>query len=425
MQIHAINTTKCCLPLGGLIITLVLLLLSRSGRAQEPYSASADADVYFDVQFLPRNAVRLYPDVSDTVLTGTVGRAIDLNFDGRNDLIVNFGDCGDGGDGVYGIYAQQADGKYACVFEPDHWDSEKWSVLEDVVTIVNGTRWMDITLYNRGDVGGRPGVVPVSYLRFGGIKYQNWLLGKDPIGVAEETEFDHAGKLYRVERLLLKTGKYGPLTLRIYERDRFNQYQVQCRNIVAPDSEDLEISKVTLLTLKEHPFFLVQDRYRLFLIDLEKETISPAIRPGLGVEYGEDAISGQMNGLQFFDNDNYLLGIAVSYGVFCFNISNLDHPKELLRYSSDFSDQGQPYFFLEQKPDGSYNGIVSQSDTTKPSTHISRFYTETKKARYLFRNARLVTPEGPYADPADYEIGRPEPFLLLKEIEPAAGGAPR
>src|SRR5690606_847179 len=133
--------------------------------------------------------------------------------------------------------------------------------------------------------------------------------------------------------------------------------------------------------------------------------------PGVDVSYDEDAISGQMNGFQFFDDDSYLLGIAVSYGVFCFNISDLDHPKELLRYSSDFSDRGQPYFFLEKNADGSYNGIVSQSDTTKKSSHVSGFYTETRKARYLFRDAHLALTEDPYSDPADYEIGHPEPFL--------------
>src|SRR5690606_3685431 len=124
-----------------------------------------------------------------------------------------------------------------------------------------------------------------------------------------------------------------------------------------------------------------------YLVDLENEKISARIQPGLDVEYGDDAISGTVGGFQFFDKDNYLLGIAVSYGVFCFNISDLDHPKELLRYSSDFSDHGHPYFFLEQNADGSYNGIVSWSDTTKKSSHVSNFYTATKKATYLFRDA--------------------------------------
>src|SRR5690606_40968525 len=94
--------------------------------------------------------------------------------------------------------------------------------------------------------------------------------------------------------------------------------------------------------------------------------------PGQEVEYGDDSISGTVSGFQFFDGDNYLLGIAVSYGVFCFNISDLDEPKELSRYTGHYGDRGQPYFFLEQNADGSYNGMVSRSDTLKKSDYVSK-----------------------------------------------------
>lgn len=232
-----------------------------------------------------------------------------------------------------------------------------------------------------------------------------------------EKEVKHLGKTYQLGRLLPNEGTYGRLTLRIRDDDGM-------RDQLASPVQYLEISKVEVLRLKGRPFFFVTGRHQLFLVDMEGEKIAPYIRPGVNVAYGDDAISGQMNGFQFFDGGNYLLGIAVSYGVFCFNISDLDHPKELLRYSSDFSDQGQPYFFLEQNADGTCNGIVSQSDTTKKSTHISRFYTKTKPAKYLFRNARLAAPPGPYADPSDYETGHPEPFLLLKELGSDVTGTP-
>lgn len=225
-----------------------------------------------------------------------------------------------------------------------------------------------------------------------------------------QKEYTLRGKTYQVGRLLLKDFQYGPLTLRVIEKDTIT-------DILAPMDEypDLEMSRADLIQLHERPFFFVIDRYRVYLVDLENEKISARIQPGLGVEYGDDSISGTVNGFQFFDEDNYLLGIAASYGLFCFNISDLDHPKELLRYSSQSDDQGQPYFFLEQNPDGYYNGIMSQSDTTKKSTHVSNFYTAAEKATYLFQDAHLAVPEEPYADPADYEIGRPKSFVLLYE----------
>lgn len=198
------------------------------------------------------------------------------------------------------------------------------------------------------------------------------------------------------------------MTLRVIEKDTIT-------DIIAPIDEypDLEMSRVELIQLHGRPFFFVIDRYRVYLVDLPNEKISARIQPDLGVEYGDDSIRGTVNGFQFFDDDNYLLGIAVSYGVFCFNISDFDDPKELLRYTSDFSDRGQPYFFLEQNADGSYNGIVSRSDTTKKSSHVSNFYTATKKATYLFRDAQIMPLDKSYIDPSIDEA--PKPFVLLYE----------
>lgn len=400
------------------ILTISLLFSSCQvsyGQQDESYCST------YTVELIPGDFVNLIPEEDGSTLTGRISEKIDLNFDGQDDFIVNFGICGNWGDCVYGMYVQQTDGKYTCVFQPEYWYSGQWDVLENECTRVHGVRWMKLRLYTRTDYGGGPpGVAPTSFLQFDGSSYQNielqsfsnWPNNADKtetFGV--EKEYTHRGKTYQVGRLLLKDFKYGPLTLRVFEDGNIT-------DICAPEDSypDLEMSHTRLIQLHSRPFFFVIDRYRVYLVDLEKERISARIEPGLGVAYGDDSISGTVNGFQFFDKDNYLLGIAVSYGVFCFNISDPDHPNELMRYSSDFSDQGQPYFFLERNADGSYNGIVSQSDTTKKSTRVSGFYTETRKAKYLFRDAHLATPEKPYADPADYEIGQPGSFLLLKEI---------
>ncbi|SEH99621.1 hypothetical protein SAMN02927937_02622 [Paenimyroides aquimaris] len=223
-----------------------------------------------------------------------------------------------------------------------------------------------------------------------------------------QKEYTHRGKTYQVGRLLLKDFKYGSLTLRVIEKDTI-------RDIPAPMDEypDLEMSRSDLIQLHGHPFFFVIDRYRVYLVDLENEKISARIQPGLGVEYGDDSISGTVSGFQFFDGDNYLLGIAVSYGVFCFNISDLDEPKELSRYTGHYGDRGQPYFFLEQNADGSYNGMVSRSDTMKKSDYVSNFYTGTQQATYLFRDAHLMPPSGTYINPVNDET--PKSFVLFYE----------
>lgn len=223
-----------------------------------------------------------------------------------------------------------------------------------------------------------------------------------------EGEHTGQGKTYQVGRVLFPDFTYGPLTLRVIEAGTIAE-------VIAPIDEnpDLEMSHTRLIELRGRPFFFVIDRYAVYLVDLENEKISAKIEPGLGVEYGDDSISGTVSGFQFFDQDNYLLGIAVGYGLFCFNITDLDQPKELLRYSSLFYDRGQPYLFLEKNLDGSYRGIVSKSDTRKKARYISNFYTATEKATYLFKDAQIILPNEPYIDPVVDET--PRPFLLFYE----------
>lgn len=218
--------------------------------------------------------------------------------------------------------------------------------------------------------------------------------------------YNKTGELYEIGRIVRSNSQYGPLTLRIKNGD-------EVRIVTAPHSEDLEIYDIQLHFINEHPYFLVIDRYKLFLVDMENESIAPFMQPGLAVEYREDAMSGTMNGFQFFNRGNYLLGIAVNYGVFCFDLTDTGQPAELQRYSSQSSDYGQPYFFLQQQSDGTWNGIIAQSDTLKKSRSVTGFYTESKTARFIFQDERLIEPTDPVIDP----YFEPKPYLMLRAIK--------
>lgn len=397
-----------------ILAILYVLCDGPSSYAQEDASYCST----YTFEMIAGDSVRLIREDDSSTFTGQISKKVDLNLDGLDDFIINFGICGNWGDCVYGIYVQQTDQTYRCVFQPEYWYSGKWDLLEKECTRVNGVQWMKLRLYSRTDYGGDPpGIVPTYLLQFDGSSYQtielqsltNWPNNAnetETFGV--QKEYTYRGKTYQVGRILLKDFKYGPLTLRVIKKDTIT-------DILAPMDEypDLQMSHADLIKLHGRPFFLVIDRYRVYLVDLENEKISSCIQPGLGVEYGDDSISGTLSSLQFFDEDQYLLGIAVSYGVFCFNISDLDDPKELLRYTSGFSDRGQPYFFLEENADGTYNGIVSGSDTLKKSNNISSFYTATDKATYLFQDAQIMPLDEPYIDPSIDEA--PKPFVLLYE----------
>lgn len=146
------------------ILTILYFLCNgTTGYAQEGESYCSR----YTFEMIPGDSIRLIPEDDGSTFTGQISKRVDLNFDGLDDFIINFGICGNWGDCVYGIYVQQANQKYTCVFRPEYWYSGKWDLLEKECIRVDGTRWMKLRLYSRTDYGGGPpGIVPTSFLQF-------------------------------------------------------------------------------------------------------------------------------------------------------------------------------------------------------------------------------------------------------------------
>src|SRR5690606_38919049 len=153
---------------------------------------------------------------------------------------------------------------------------------------------------------------------FDGSRYQNielqsltnWPNNMNEIeNFGVQKEYAHRGKTYQVGRMLLKDFQYGPLTLRVIEK-------VTITDIIAPLQEypDLEMSRVDVIHLQGCSFSFVIDRYRVYLVALPTEKISACIQTDMRVEYGEDSFRGTVSGFPLFDDNYYLLGIAVRYG---------------------------------------------------------------------------------------------------------------
>src|SRR5690606_23012855 len=132
-----------------------------------------------------------------------------------------------------------------------------------------------------------------------------------------EQEYSHQGETFQLGRLVLEEYNYDPMTLRLLNENVI-------KDIMGARDEDFynEVSDTRLVFLDGKPFFFVVNRYSVYLIDLENRKFSARIKAGLKIEFGEDAVSGTLAGLQFFDQGKYLLGNSVDYGLFCFNISN-------------------------------------------------------------------------------------------------------
>lgn len=73
---------------------------------------------------------------------------IDLNNDGKKDLIVNLKDCSDPTNCKFGVYIQCADGSYVSVYKPEYW-LPSFRISKDSIG------WKKIVLYERDLQVGR------------------------------------------------------------------------------------------------------------------------------------------------------------------------------------------------------------------------------------------------------------------------------
>src|SRR5699024_5167973 len=109
---------------GSDFIIYILAILSvlcdgPSSYAQEDASYCST----YTFEMIAGDSVRLIREDDSSTFTGQISQKVDLNLDGLDDFIINFGICGNWGDCVYGIYVQQTDQTYRCVFQPEYWYS--------------------------------------------------------------------------------------------------------------------------------------------------------------------------------------------------------------------------------------------------------------------------------------------------------------
>ncbi len=132
--------------------------------------------------------------------------------------------------------------------------------------------------------------------------------------------------------------------------------------------------------LNSPKILLIKNRYAFYLFDLDEFTFSEKQIPGLNQYEGEDAISGLIDAFTLFDEEKFLLGFAQGFGIFCFDISHLSKPKELIQKSEIISDEKKNYlFYLKNKS----KVISAEVDPQNKSKNIENFYLKLSNIHYL------------------------------------------
>lgn len=404
----------------------------------------------YNLVSLGADTVRLVPMADEEVLEGRMMLRVDLNADGKEDILVNLGACGNWGHCIMGVFVQEEQGIYRSVWSEYVYD---YNVLEEESTWVDGQPWKKILLIDRGDYGGGdPADVPLEILEYNkeryvsvpaGIgRYENGVLQRpdvfrvyatadgagDQQGVRYElgrsepanyTIHCAGDTCYYLRRDMAENGWQGegqflphaPIVLRM-RKDSVIQ------DIRLPYFQDIDMVK--LYNKLPSPYLVIVQRYAFSLFDVKDRVLSPTMVPGRKIDYREDAISGIMDGFLCFDDGRYLLGNAQGYGLFCFDVSEMQRPIELRRYSSQAENNGQPYFFLGRRKNGRWDGLLARSDMDSEIKGINNLYKKTENVRYSFSEENLreePKPSDPLQQPLNHLLlHREDGVSLLMDL---------
>lgn len=150
-----------------------------------------------------------------------------------------------------------------------------------------------------------------------------------------------------------------------------------------------DIDSFEFVDLKSDNFLILKDIYTFYIYDFQKEILSESCFPGKNQYEGEDAISGQFDALTLFDEEKFLLGNVQGFGVFCFDISDLTHPKELKQFAIQDSNEGQNYTFFHESKNGIFDIIVANSDLNSESKNINNLYQKLENVSYADKKIKI------------------------------------
>lgn len=388
------------------------------------------ADVFYTAWFQAGDTITLISHSTGDTLNGRISERIDLNADNEDELIVFLDGCGNWGHCIYAILTPKGENTYRQLWAEYLY---KYTIMNESPVDSNGQSWKSIVLFDRNDYGGNPPALMV-YAR---LQYRDGQYVESPTAPYPIASLPHhihhdfaiqasitvSGKTYQLGRsiapgwdvvCLMGVCHYVPTNgdHRQYHLSEYPKAPIVLRVIEHGFVEDFaldayeDIDQYTMQLASDGHSLLIQGRYTISAFDTQTKRHSPAVIPGRDVDYREDAISGSLAGLTFFDGNRYVLGHAQGYGLFCFDFSDMDKPTELTRYYQGEENRGQPHLFVGQNRDGCWFGILANSDPQSAVPTIRAQYKKVERAVMIFQNLTLAKP----IEPIDH-------FLILQVIQ--------
>ncbi|WP_445588977.1 hypothetical protein [Sunxiuqinia sp. A32] len=109
---------------------------------------------------------------------------------------------------------------------------------------------------------------------------------------------------------------------------------------------------------------IIAGRHQFFVLDCNSNQIIKKFK-ATKRGYAQDGQSGVFCAYKFIDNSKYLLANALDFGLFCYDIKNLNNIKTVHFYKSDSIYFKGKYYFLDLDQDDYYNMLLASCGNYK------------------------------------------------------------
>lgn len=158
------------------------------------------------------------------------------------------------------------------------------------------------------------------------------------------------------------------------------------------DCKQIDRQVLPINTSPDFPYYLADINYnnnshliaikgfqKIFCYDYKSKTLLPGLKPTfLGEQFGEDAQSGMIAHLEVWED--YLVGYAVDYGTFAFNLTNSAQLEPVLPFA-EFKrpDADRTSLFLLPSSNEAYQAILPSFDQNSGKFNISPLFEQPKR----------------------------------------------
>lgn len=141
------------------------------------------------------------------------------------------------------------------------------------------------------------------------------------------------------------------------------QHDQELKKTIELDSNVIGSYRFQTKIFGERSFVIISGHSKLYIFNIHSDKIiGPLTATWRGEGCGTDAQSGMWYAFEIIQNGQYLLAYAIDCGLYCYDLRDLYHPKEVEFYKSgsNYSHEGAGnYTFIDLRKENIYNVITA------------------------------------------------------------------